>query len=271
MRSTLLLPALAAGLLSLTACDIEDFNGGGRFTRDFHYSYPMATNGRLSVETFNGSVEITGWDQDTVDISGSKYGRTEAAADDLQVSIDHSANAVSIRVSRPSIGRNNEGARFVIKAPRSAVLDRITSSNGAIRTIDLAGPARLKTSNGSIKVQGLSGSLDAQTSNGSITAELVAADGPVRAETSNSSVDLRLPAKFDESIRAHTSNGSVTVRVPPDMNARFTARTSNGRITSDVDMRTSGEIGHNRLDGVMGAGGPLVDLSTSNGSIRITK
>src|ERR1043165_5497872 len=165
MRSKLLLPALGAALLSLTACDIEDINGG-HYNRDFHYNYPMAANGKLSVESFNGGIEVSAWDQDTVDISGTKYGPTQEAADDIQVSVDHSANAVSVRVVRPSVRRNNQGARFVIKAPRHAVLDRLTSSNGSIRTVDGVGPARLRTSNGAIHVSGLAGSLEAITSNG---------------------------------------------------------------------------------------------------------
>jgi DUF4097 and DUF4098 domain-containing protein YvlB len=271
MRPTLLLPVLAAALVSLSACDFDDIASGTRYTTDFHHSYPMATNGRLSVETFNGSIEVTGWDEPTVDISGTKYARTQQAADDLQVSIDHSANVVAIRVVRPSATRMNEGAKFVIKAPRGVVLDRLTSSNGSIRTIDGVGPTRLRTSNGSVRVTGLKGTLEAQTSNGSINAELTAAEGPVRLDTSNGSIELRLPGKFDDDVRAHTSNGSITVRAPENLNARLTARTSNGRITSDMEVRTSGEISKTRLEGTVGAGGPLLDLSTSNGGIRITR
>src|SRR5205814_2615284 len=122
----------------------------------------------LSLETFNGSIEVSGWDQDTVDISGTKYGSTQEAADELQVSIDHSANSVAIRVTRPSVRRNNIGARFVLKAPRRAILERLVSSNGSIRATDFKGPARLRTSNGAIHVMGLAGSLDAQTSNGRV-------------------------------------------------------------------------------------------------------
>jgi hypothetical protein len=268
---TYLLPALAAGLLTLAACDIEDFHGAGRFNRDFHYNYPLAADGKLSVETFNGTVEVSGWDQDAVDISGTKYARTQEFADDLQVSVDHSPNAVSIRAEHPSMGRNNEGVRFVIRIPRAAVIDRITSSNGTIHVIDGSGPTRLKTSNGTIRVQGLKGGLDAQTSNGTIHAELAVAGGPVRVETSNGSVELNLPAHFDDSVRVHTSNGGITLRMPTDVNARVTARTSNGKISSDVDMRMGGEFSKNRLDGIIGAGGPLIDLSTSNGGIRITR
>jgi DUF4097 and DUF4098 domain-containing protein YvlB len=120
-------------------------------------------------------------------------------------------------------------------------------------------------------VSALAGSLDAQTSNGRIAADLMNADGPVRLETSNGSIEVTLPAKFDEEVRAHTSNGSVTLRAPSTLNARVAARTSNGKITSDLDLRTSGEISRTRLEGVIGAGGPLIDVATSNGSIRITR
>jgi hypothetical protein len=72
-------------------------------------------------------------------------------------------------------------------------------------------------------------------------------------------------------VRAHTSNGGITLRVPGEINARLAARTSNGRVTSDVEVRTSGEISKSRLEGILGAGGPLFDLSTSNGAIRIAR
>src|SRR5579871_1860700 len=181
MRSMHLAFPVAAIGLCLTACDVVDWGGMERFSRDFHYSYALASDGRISVETFNGGVEISGWDQNTVDISGTKYGPTQDAADDLKVNVDNSRDSVSIRVSRPSERRNNQGARFVIKIPRTAYIDRITTSNGEIRTTDGAGPARLRTSNGAIRVSGLRGSLDAVSSNGPV--ELLDVDGDVVAHT----------------------------------------------------------------------------------------
>ena len=84
MRPKLLLPVLAAGLLVLSACDVMDLGDLERYNRDFHYSFPLDSKGRLSIETFNGSVEISGWDQNTVDISVTKYGPTQQAADNLK-------------------------------------------------------------------------------------------------------------------------------------------------------------------------------------------
>jgi DUF4097 and DUF4098 domain-containing protein YvlB len=307
MRSVYLLPIIAAGLLTFTACDFDDIQDFERFTSDFHYSYPLSPNGRLSLETFNGSIDVSGWDQNTIDISGTKSGPSQQAAHDLPVSIDHTADAVSIRVVRPSDRRNHQGARFVIKIPRSAILERLATSNGAIRTADGAGPSRFRTSNGTLHVQALHGNLDAQTSNGtvelldiegdvvahtsngrvraerlrgtleatssngSIVADLLRADRPVRLETSNSSVDLSLPPDYARDVRASTSNGGITVRLPPTLSARVLARTSNSSISSDFDLQMRGEISKQHLDAVIGNGGPLIDLSTSNGGIRLAK
>jgi DUF4097 and DUF4098 domain-containing protein YvlB len=270
MRNRILLPVLAAGLLSLTACDIEDFNQG-RFTADFHQAQPLGVSGKVSVETFNGSIEVSPWDQDTVDISATKYGPSQQAADDLEIRVDHTADTVSVRAVHPSIRHGNQGAKFVLRVPRNAVVDRLTTSNGGIRVSQVTGPSHLHTSNGTIHALDLAGSLDAQTSNGSITAELARAAGPIRAESSNGSINLRLPGDFRDDVRAHTSNGSITVHLPRELNARISARTSNSKITSDFDLRMQGEIGRNHLDAVMGTGGALVDLSTSNGSIHLAR
>jgi len=251
MRAWFLTPLLAAALLCLTACDIEDIGSVSKYNRDFHYSYPMKPDGRLEVDTFNGSIEISGWDQAVVDISGTKYGSTQESADEIHIDIGNSPEAISVRAARPSFHRNNQGARLVIKVPRGAILDRINTSNGHIRTSDGAGPTRLHSSNGAIRVEDLR--------------------GPLNAETSNGSLDISVGSEFATDLRAHTSNGSITVHVASEPNARLTARTSNGSIHCDFDLRVQGEISRNHLDGTLGRGGGLMELTTSNGSIKLLR
>src|ERR1039458_9555693 len=101
MRAKLLLMPLGVALLCLTACDIEDFGSFQRYQRDFHYSYPLKHGGSFSVEGFNGSVEISGWDQDSVDISGTKYGPTQEAEDSLP-SAPGTADRWPVRCSVPT-------------------------------------------------------------------------------------------------------------------------------------------------------------------------
>jgi DUF4097 and DUF4098 domain-containing protein YvlB len=305
MRALLVPPVLAA-MLTLAGCDIDDFDGNWQhFNRDFHYSYPCAAGSRISVETFNGSVDITGWDQASIEIDGTKYGPSQTAADSLRIDIDRGTGSVSIRAVRPVERRNNMGARFSIKVPRTAVLERITTNNGAISTADGMGPShfrtnngtvrverlhgrldaetsnaaidlvevegdvQLRTSNGHIGVRGLRGSLDATTSNSAITAQIDRATSDVRANSSNGSIDLELPPDFSAGVRAHTSNSSIEVHLPRSANAHVIASTNNGSINSEFEMAVHGEIGKNHLEGDIGKGGPLVDLGTSNGGIRI--
>lgn len=72
-------------------------------------------------------------------------------------------------------------------------------------------------------------------------------------------------------MRINTSNGHITLHLPLEANARVLARTSNASITSEFDVRAEGELNKTRMDGVIGTGGPLLDLSTSNASIRLLK
>ena len=56
------------------------------------------------------------------------------------------------------------------------------------------------------------------------------ADGPVRLETSNGSVEVTLPSKFDEEVRAHTSNGSITLRASSACATSRACGTSNATV-----------------------------------------
>ena len=72
-------------------------------------------------------------------------------------------------------------------------------------------------------------------------------------------------------MRAHTNNSNITVRLPGQVNARVSARTSNGSVSSDFELRVQGEFSKHSMEGTIGSGGPLLDLSTSNSSIRLLR
>jgi len=311
MRTHILGLAVAAGLLVSVGCDLDDLDFGGseRYTQDFHYSYPLQPGGHISVENSNGSIEISGWDQNTVDISGTKYARTPELRDALKIEIDHTADAVDIRTVRPSERRGNMGARYIIKVPRRTQLERIASSNGSIHALDVEGPARLKTSNGAVRVENLRGglnvetsngsievrnvdggatlhtnngrvraeevrgSLEADTSNGGINVQLIKPEAgrPIKLETSNGPVELTMEAVNHNDIRVTTSNGGITLHLPSALGANLTAHAANSSISTEFDVATQGTLDKHHLDGTIGSGGPQIDLNTSNGSIRLMK
>jgi hypothetical protein len=277
---------LCTGLLLLAGCDWEDFGSSTQYSTDFHYSYPLQPGGRVSLDNFNGSVEIAGWDERTVDISGAKYGATPEARDAVKIDISPAPDSVTIRTIRPS-ERRNVGARYILRVPRRTQLDRITTSNGSMRVNSVEGPVRLKTSNGGMKVFNLTGNLDGGTSNGSVELENIKGDcsvktsnGRVKAQgvqgafdatTSNGSVDAAVDELHPSGVRVSTSNGGITLRLARAVNARLMARTSNASISSEFDVSARDRNDKHHLEGTIGSGGPVLDLSTSNGSIHVVR
>ena len=297
-----------AAALALAGCDFENIGPGDRFKSDFHYSYDVNSGARIDIESFNGSVEIEGWDQSKVDIEGTKYGATEQLRDAIRINISPSPSAISVRAEHPSDLHGSMGARFRIRAPRNAEVGRAVTSNGPLRVFQLAGDAHLKTSNGSIRVQNLKGGVDAQTSNGPIDIADIRGDAllhtsngrisgdeiggnvdaqtsngginirldhspsaPVKLQTSNGPVDLTMQERPHADVRARTNNAGISLHLPEDTSARIDASTSNSSISSDFDVFMHGQISKNRVDGSIGNGGPILTLSTSNGPIHIVK
>jgi hypothetical protein len=303
--------ALAALLLVpfQIGCDLEDLAGASdQFREDFQYTYDLKPGGRLSVDNYNGSIEILGWEKNSVQITGTKYASRSEVMKQTKIEIKADDNSVAIRTVRPD-RYHNSGAKYFIRVPRQVQLDRITSSNGQIRVEDVQGPARLETSNGALRLRRIEGPVNARTSNGGVDGDDLVGDvtlhtsngairldrvageleatssnggihirlqkpkagAPVRLQTSNGSIDLELGALDDNEIHISTSNSGITLRAPALVKARLRASTSNASIKSDFDVTTRGSISKNHLEGEINGGGPLIDLSTSNGTIRIEK
>jgi len=304
---------LAAASLALVSCDEMDgfgFSGfSQRFKEDFHNTYPLKSGGKISLENMNGSVEITGWEKDSVDIIGTKYAASESLLKSLRIDIVATGDSVAIRTIYPSGTHGNFGAKYIIRVPQKAVLDRIISSNGSVRVESVDGPARLRTSNGSVRISRMNGNAEVQTSNGSVDVndqsggitirtsngavrvdnvhgafEASTTNGsiharladpepqkPVKLESSNGSVELTMERIKDNDIHISTFNSSINLRLPSSVNGQLRAHTSNSSITSDFDVSVRGQISKSHLDGAIGTGGPLFDLSTSNGQIKVQK
>jgi len=299
---------LAPLLLAAAGCDLEDvLADSARFREDFNYSYPLKPGGALSLENFNGPVEILSWEKDEVRITGEKYARTEAELREVKIEVSATPDAVRIRTVRPE-RRGGMGARYLLRVPRQVELERIATSNGSIRVEDVRGASRLETSNGSITLRRVSGRIEARTSNASITGDQLSSEAVLRTsngsirvdqmegaleavtsnagiyarlskpasgrtlrlESSNGSIELTLEAFQQNEIRASTSNASITLRLPESVKARLKASTSNGSVHSDFAILTQ-TTGKNYLEGDISGGGPLVQLASSNGSIRVLR
>jgi DUF4097 and DUF4098 domain-containing protein YvlB len=317
MRTLWYSAVLAPSLLLLAGCDeFGDWGPSDRYKEDFHYSYPLTPGGTLSLENFNGQVEISGWDQNEVEVNGTKYASSKEYLDEMKIDVGATPGVVRIRTIRPSMSHGGSGARYTIRVPKHVALDEITTTNGPIRIDGIDGSVRLRTSNGTVRIERLGGDLNArttnggiylrdvdgnvrlQTTNGGIEAEAShgsfeaetsngkievtlndpAANWPVKLHTHNGHIDLSIRGSKLPDVRAESSNSTIVVRLPSSASARVRASTSHhSSVTSDFDtLMHSGDDEDRRhrrsdVEGTIGGGGPLIELSTSNGAIKIVK
>ncbi len=300
------LPLLLVTALLLAGCDAGEWDD---FQVDFHYQYDVQPGGRLEIDNANGSVEIEGWDRNSVEISGVKFASSRRSLDAVHIDIRNDRDSIAIRTSRPSFQRG--GARYRIRVPRGIAIDRVNTTNGPILLRNLEGymQAHLRTVNGSIEAENIHGGLDAQTvngrielrdidggvtlrtSNGRIDAERIhgaceahttngaitimldqSADSPLKATTTNAPIELTFRERPSDAIRAETTNGSITLRLPGDSGAHLRADSRHAPITTDFEVSEHFDgtfHAHNHVDGVLGQGGPEIQLATSNGHIKI--
>lgn len=124
-----------------------------------------------------------------------------------------------------------------------------------------------KTVNGRVRAAGLASDVEAQTLNGGIE---IATSRSARAETINGSIVASVGEVRKDGGKEFTAvNGSVVLDLPGVVDANLDVETLNGEIRSELACR--GEPGSRRLTGVLGKGGPMLSIRTSNGGIWLLR
>jgi DUF4097 and DUF4098 domain-containing protein YvlB len=147
-----------------------------------------------------------------------------------------------------SVGKNDVQVSFHISLPEGVTFHGRTV-NGSVQATGLDSDILLTSVNGEIELS-TTGRAEATTVNGSI-------------EAAFGNADIRESATFS------TVNGSITLDVPDGIDASLDASWLNGELESDLPFTLQGGMAKGQARGVIGDGGPLLKLSTVNGSIRL--
>jgi DUF4097 and DUF4098 domain-containing protein YvlB len=143
---------------------------------------------------------------------------------------------------------------------------RATTGSGDISASRVAGATEVVTGSGSIYLSQTGvGDVNAQTGSGNI--ELVGVRGTIRARTGSGDIVAQGQPTGDWKLQ--TSSGSITVRLPQDAAFDLRASTSSGDIKTGHPITFQGKVSGKVLDGQVRGGGPLLELHTDSGSIRI--
>lgn len=245
---------------------------GSEQSEEFHKVLPLKSDGTFSLKNVNGSIFITTWKQEKVEIEAIKTTKGDPERLNL-VDIEVVSTPGSVSVDTVYLRHRNVRVKvkYDVKVPEGVNLEKIRSVNGSVYISGSLGDVKASTTNGKIELDGASGNLSLSTTNGSI--EAVNVRGELDADTTNGSIVLEM-LSFGNAVNAGTVNGSITLRIgsTEEINADLIARTVNGRIYLDFPV-TFQSIKKSRrsLEGRIGQGGPEISLRTVNGSIKITR
>lgn len=141
-----------------------------------------------------------------------------------------------------------------------------SAGSGTIRAIGIGGGLIASSGSGDVKLE-QSAPGDVEISTGSGDVEMKSIKGGAKVTTGSGSIIAQGDPTGDW--RLHSGSGSVSVDFPPQAAFNVVARTSSGNIETAHEIAVQGKISPRELQGKVGAGGPLVELSTSSGSIEI--
>lgn len=143
---------------------------------------------------------------------------------------------------------------------------RASTGSGGIRGTGIGGAITASTGSGSIELeQTAPGGIEATTGSGGVTVS--GARGSLRVRTGSGSI--RAQGEPTGEWRLHSASGGVTVRLPANQGFELNARTSSGNVHTTHPVTVVGTISRRELRGTVRGGGPLLDLSTSSGTITI--
>jgi DUF4097 and DUF4098 domain-containing protein YvlB len=254
-RSPILLAGIAALLLTVQAYAGDH---SGELTAEFHQTYPLSADGRVSLSNINGAAHIVGWDRNEVKVDAIKYARRQERLDEAKIIVDASSSRVSIRTQYPEHDNNWDRSRddnpasveYTITVPRGARLDKIELVNGGL------------------DIKGVSGEIEASCVNGSLVASELG--GRVELSTVNGSLKAQLNQLSSSPMQLSSVNGSLSLTLPSDAQAELEATTVHGAISNDfgLDVDRHQWVGRD-LHGKLGDGRTHIKLSNVNGPIHI--
>ena len=220
-------------------------------SKEFNQTYPLQPGGSFELQNVNGTVDVQGWDRDTVEIHAVKTAKNrESDLSLVSIDVDAKPGVVSVATRYPQNEGVEVAVEYTVHVPHLAHVEHVGTVNGTLRVSGIEQLEDLHTVNGNIEVYEAGGSVHAHTTNGSVHLEL-------------------LHVQDKDGAIAETTNGSVLLAVPADTHANLETRCLNGNFFSELPVTFESTLKPREMHGRLGRGGAPIRLNTVNGGIRL--
>ncbi len=203
-----------------------------------------------------------------LDVSSGRIDIGELEVDEVELH-SSSGNITANRIAATSLRAEASSGelRFGTVEARESILE---TSSGSITADQIENDVEADASSGDIRLGfgGSQGRVDAETSSGSIVVEGI--DGAVEIDATSGNVRMSF-ARLTGDSSIETSSGELTVALPEDSDFDLDISTSSGNIAVDFPVTMRGDMGSDDVEGSVGNGGPVLELDSSSGNIRVTR
>ncbi len=252
-------------------------------SRVFDQTVPLASGGRLAVESDKGSLELTGWDRDEIEIHArieppqnvsADYARRAVEATRIEVS--GGGQSVRIETDYSDVpyreDRWNDNSRsipfvhFEIRAPRQIRL--IVESD--------RGPATIRGFEGTLDIETDRGDADLSDLSGRITVEIDRGDhsrfsdisGSLDLEFDRTDVTMR-NITIDGDSQIEIDRGEIEIALPADLALTIVTDLSRrSEFESDFPITMESMDGRD-FRGTINGGGPELSIESDRGRVRL--
>ena len=221
---------------------------------------------KLYIKNISGRIETEGWNKDYIRLDYRKRGPGKAP----EVKTDLAGSELTIAAVYPKSPGNFGSVDFFLKVPEDIEFLKANSVSGRIEISGLGENTeqRLSTTSGSITTDS-SGDLDISSVSGSLSFN--SSGDEIEASTTSGRINGALEKVHSSGkIDISSVSGSVALEVPSGLNAEVDLHSVSGSVSSELPVSVT-ETKRNTIRGVIGSGGPDVEISTVSGSIKITE
>jgi len=220
-------------------------------SKEFNQTYPLQPGGSFELQNVNGTVDVQGWDRDTIEVHAVKTAKhRESDLDLVSIDVDVKPGVVSVATRYPQNEGVEVAVEYTVHVPHYAHVEHLGTVNGTLRVAGIERVEDLRTVNGNIEVFEAGGSVHARTTNGNVHLEL-------------------LHVQDKDGAIAETTNGSLLLAVPADTHADLETKCLNGNFFSELPVAFESTLKPREMHGRLGRGGAPIRLHTVNGGIRL--
>ncbi len=254
-------------LLAILSSGCTGGESGPEVNASFDEEYRANEKTIVSVENPSGQVTITRGDvRDVVlhAVTRSRVGEEELEKVEITAT---RGDFLKIRTRWLSALPPRVTVDMNITVPRYVTVDAVTASNGDVRISGTRGDVAVSCFNGDVVISDVDGDVTAAVENGNIEvrgtegiADLKAKNGRVEAEVRDVSGDVTI----------ESTNGGIVLALDPALDALLAVTTTNGVISVEgLPLEVTTET-QTTVDGVLGNGGPMIEIDCSNGDVNIS-